>query len=266
MKQYQYNYSYLSRWMEANPQITNREIMQSFTGASNNNNSLALYEQRKTPMPIINLLRFCNTFGVPISAFIVEVDNGTMNDDGSIYGVEPSINDQLEPDGGYIAIGEKRPHGSRALRDPLEVEHIKSIVPGLVISKSDKREVRDNQGIQTGGIHQSATTSHAEIHQAAIIGAAPADTSMQHDQGGASPLPTPSATSNKKPDVSLSTLNKMLDIIAEQQKQMAEQQKIIAEQQREILSLTHRLLNSDNDRFQIGSISTAADPIHRDER
>ena len=245
MKQYQYNYSYLSRWMEANPQITNREIMQSFTGASNNNNSLALYEQRKTPMPIINLLRFCNTFGVPISAFIVEADTERKEDDER---VELSINDQLEPDGGYIAVGERRPHGSRALRDPLDVDRIKSVVPGLTTIKAS------HQDVQTGGIRQTATATHASIHQSATT----------------TPLPAPdkeqTPITSKEPDVSLSTLNKMLDIIAEQQKQMAEQQKIIAEQQREILSLTHRLLNSDNDRFQIGSISTAADPIHRDER
>jgi len=236
MKKYQYNYSYLGRWMDANPQITNREIMQSF-GSVNNNNSLALYEQRKTPMPIINLLRFCNTFNVPISAFIVGID---ADDEGSIdktndctYTVNPSIDDQLEPDGGYIAVGERRPHGSRALRDPLEVEHIKSVVPGLTAVKTTKQEIQTEHEVQTGGIHQSATANdQASIHQTATT--APAE-----PQDG----------------ISLATLNKMLDIIAEQQKQIAGQQQLISEQQKEIIRLTHY--------SPISSIGMAAEERHR---
>ena len=222
MKQYQYNYSYLEKWMEANPHITNREIMLSFTGNINNNNSLALYAQRKTPMPIINLLRFCNTFGVPISAFIVEKGNNNGDDsDECTMRVEPSVNDQMEPDGGYISVGERRHHGSRALRNPLEVDHIKSTVPGLVIAKTQRQE------IQTGGIRQSATATHSTIHQTATTSPLPSsgDNESNHADGSAS-------------SVGFSTLNRMLDIIAEQQKQIAEQQKLIAELTRRMNTTT----------------------------
>lgn len=196
MKQYQYNYSFLGKWMEANPQITNREILQAF-GSVNNNNSLARYERCTTPLPVIGLLRFCNTFDVPISAFIVD------SEEDMTQRVKPSIDDQLEPDGGYISVGEKRPHGSRTLRNPLEVNYHKSVVPGLTTIKTCQQE------IQTGGIRQSATATHATIHQEASTSPKPAE--------------------KESAAVSLSTLNKMLDIIAEQQKQIGSQQQLIAE-------------------------------------
>lgn len=245
MKQYQYNYSFLGKWMEANPQITNREILQAF-GSVNNNNSLARYERCTTPLPIIGLLRFCNTFDVPISAFIVD------GEEDMTQRVKPSIDDQLEPDGGYISAGEKRPHGSRTLRDPLEVNYHKSVIPGLTTIKTSHQE------IQTGGIRQSATATHASIHQEASVGMDKSAQEISSPTPSASLTPsvppTPSLSSVKpEPNaVSFSTLNKMLDIIAEQQKQIGEQQKLIAE-------LTRRL------EMQQGGYSMVAEDIHRDK-
>ena len=246
MKQYQYNYSYLGRWMEANPRITNREILQAF-GSVNNNNSLALYEQRKTPMPLINLLRFCNTFGVPISAFIVETDIGGDKEesdkeesDNTQKQVVLSIDDQLEPDGGYIAVGERRPHGSRALRDPLEVEHHPSVVPGLSVVKTNKEE------IQAANIQQSATTTHASIHQSATTNVSPSP--------------------NKEAEVSISTLNKMLDIIAEQQKQIASLTQQVGELSSQIVRLSSERMKSESMKSEsdINAYMVAKDkPHHR---
>ena len=71
-----------------------------------------------------------------------------------------------------------------------DVDYIKSIIPGLAT-------IKIGQNVQTGGSRQSAAAPHAFINQSA------------------STLP------KRETDVSFSTLNKMLDIIAEQQKQMA---------------------------------------------
>lgn len=190
----------------------------------------------KAPIPTIQLMRFCNTFQVPITAFIVDTDDKYDKSIDELDYVQPDINDQFEPDGGYIAQNERRPNGGRALRDPIDVDRIKSVVPGLTTIKVHR------QNVQTGGIHQSASANHAFINQSSYT------------------LP------EKEPDVSLSTLNKMLDIIAEQQKQMAGQQTLIAEQQREIATLTHRILSMTDARYGSGNVGMAADPLMHNDR
>lgn len=197
---------------------------------------LVFWERMEAPIPTIQLLRFCNTFQVPITAFIVDTDDKYDKSIDELDYVQPDMNDQFEPNGGYIAQNERRPNGGRALRDPLDVDRIKSVIPGLTTIKTNR------QNVQTGGIHQSASANHAFINQSA------------------STLPA------KEPDVSLSTLNKMLDIIAEQQKQMAGQQTLIAEQQREIATLTHRILSMTDVRYGSGNVGMASDQLMHDNK
>lgn len=220
---YCYNYSFLEKWIKTNRDITDRQILHAIGTTSNTR--LDNWERMKAPIPTIQLLRFCNTFQVPITAFIVDTDAKYDKSIDELDYVQPDINDQFEPNGGYISQNERRPNGGRALRDPMDVDRIKSIIPGLTTIKAHR------QNIQTGGIHQSAST-----------------------------LP------EKETDVSLSTLNKMLDIIAEQQKQMAGQQTLIAEQQREIATLTHRILSMTDARYGSGNVGMAADPLRHDDQ
>ena len=231
---YCYNYSFLEKWIKANRDITDRQILHAIGTTSNAR--LGHWERMKAPIPTIQLMRFCNTFQVPITAFIVDTDDKYDKSIDELDYVQPDINDQFEPDGGYIAQNERRPNGGRALRDPLDVDRIKSIIPGLTTIKAHR------QNVQTGCIHQSASVNHAFVNQSAYT------------------LP------EKEPDVSLSTLNKMLDIIAEQQKQMAGQQTLIAEQQREIATLTHRILSMTDARYGSGNVGMAADPLMHDDR
>ena len=230
---YCYNYSFLEKWIKANRDITDRQILHAIGTTSNAR--LGHWERMKAPIPTIQLMRFCNTFQVPITAFIVDTDDKYDKSIDELDYVLPDINDQFEPDGGYIAQNERRPNGGRALRDPLDVDRIKSVVPGLTTINVHR------QNVQTGCIHQSASANHAFINQSAYT------------------LP------EKEPDVSLSTLNKMLDIIAEQQKQMAGQQTLIAEQQREIATLTHRILSMTDARYGSGNVGMAADPLMHDD-
>lgn len=231
---YCYNYSFLEKWMKANRDITDRQVLHAIGTTSNTR--LGNWERMKAPIPTIQLLRFCNTFQVPISAFIIDTDAKNDKSIDELDYVQPDINDQFEPNGGYISQNERRPYGGRALRDPMDVDRIKSIIPGLTTIKAHR------QNVQTGGIHQSASANHAFINQ-------PASTLQE-----------------KEPDVSLSTLNKMLDIIAEQQKQMAGQQTLIAEQQREIATLTHRILSMTDVRYGSGNVGMAADPLMHDDK
>jgi len=235
MKQYQYNYSYLGKWMEANPHITNREIMQAF-GSVNNNNSLALYEQRKTPMPIINLLRFCNTFDVPISAFIVDTNK---EDSGNDAKIELCINDQMEPDGGYISVGERRPHGSRALRNPLEVEHIKSIVPGLV--KQPKPANNDGNIIRQN--HNEGSNIQQNINKAqAVVG-------------------NIAEASNGDNDNAITT--RLLDIIAEQQKQITSLSQQVGELAGQVVKMSTERMSMNSDSSMNACMVAEDSPRHR---
>lgn len=225
---YFYNYSFLDKWMEANGKITNREIMKAMGTTSNA--CLDSWIRMKSPLPTIALLRFCNAFHVPLSAFIVDADKDQQGSEGCCdegY-VCPGIDDQFEPDGGYIDNDEKRKKGTRALRNPLDVERMDSVVPGWTSV--------GNAG--NGGAKDLRLGRKEEASAAPIDADAP------------TPITEPLTTA--EPDISLTTLNRMLDIIAEQQKQIGEQQKLINE-------LTHHL---DSQHPGYGMV---AEEIHRNE-
>ena len=217
---YFYNYSFLNKWMEANGNITNKQIMKAMGTTSNT--CLDSWIRMKSPLPTIAMLRFCNAFHVPLSAFIVNADANPQGDDDcyEMEYVRPGVNDQFEPDGGYIGNEAKRQNGTRALRDPLDVDRIKSVVPGWNSNGIAGDVVA--KGNRCGKKKESETAAPAPI---------------------AKPVP------NTDPDISMATLNRMLDIIAEQQKQIGDQQKLISE-------LTHRL------NIQQNGLGKVAEDIH----
>lgn len=211
---YFYNYSFLDKWMEANEDITNKQIMKALGTTSNT--CLDSWVQMKSPLPTIALLRFCNAFHVPLSAFIVDADSQMEEGDDGMEHVRPGIDDQFEPDGGYIDNDKKRKLGTRALRNPLDVDRIKSVVPGLtsdeIAGKGGDPEHRHGRKEE----HSEAAASAPMNENVAMLPAA--------DKGEAM-LPAAGA----EQDISMATLNRMLDIIAEQQKQIGDQQKLISE-------------------------------------
>ena len=225
---YFYNYSFLNKWMEANGKITNREIMKAMGTTSNA--CLDSWIRMKSPLPTIALLRFCNAFHVPLSAFIVDADKdqqGMEDCCGEGY-VCPGIDDQFEPDGGYLDNDEKRKKGTRALRNPLDVERMESVVPGWT---------------SVGNTGNEGAKEHKTREKKNEADAAPTN--------AASPPPITEQVTTEEPEISLSTLNRMLDIIAEQQKQIGEQQKLIKE-------LTHRLESQQT------GYGMVAEEIHRE--
>ena len=220
---YFYNYSFLNKWMEANGDITNKQIMRAMGTTSNA--CLDTWIRMKSPLPTNALLRFCNAFHVPLSAFIVNADAKPQGDDDcyEMEFVRPGVNDQFEPDGGYIGNEVRRQNGTRALRDPLDVDRIKSVVPGWTSNE-----------IAVDGV--------ASVHRCG----------KKKESEAAAPAPIAKPVPNADPGISMGTLNRMLDIIAEQQKQIGDQQKLINE-------LTHRL-NS-----QQGGFAMVAEDIHHRE-
>lgn len=227
---YFYNYSFLDKWMEANSKITNREIMKAMGTTSNA--CLDSWIRMKSPLPTIALLRFCNAFHVPLSAFIVDADKDSQGEGCcETWYVCPGIDDQFEPDGGYLDNEEKRKQGTRALRNPLDVERMKSVVPGWTSVGN-----AGNGGAK--GLRLGRKEEHKEETAAAPMDAA-------------APTPITEPVTAAEPDISLTTLNRMLDIIAEQQKQIGDQQKLINE-------LTRRLDS------QQPNYNMVAEEIHRE--
>lgn len=220
---YFYNYSFLNKWMEANGDITNKQIMKAMGTTSNA--CLDTWIRMKSPLPTNALLRFCNAFHVPLSAFIVNADAKPQGDDDcyEMEYVRPGVNDKFEPDGGYIGNEVRRQNGTRALRDPLDVDRIKSVVPGWT-----SNEIA-GYGVASG--HRCGKKKESEA---------------------AAPAPIAKPVPNADPGISMDTLNRMLDIIAEQQKQIGDQQKLINE-------LTHRL------NAQQGGFGMVAEDIHHRE-
>ena len=220
---YFYNYSFLNKWMEANGDITNKQIMKAMGTTSNA--CLDTWIRMKSPLPTNALLRFCNAFHVPLSAFIVNADAKPQGDDDcyEMEFVRPGVNDQFEPDGGYIGNEVRRQNGTRALRNPLDVDRIKSVVPGWT-----SNEIAGD-GVASG--HRCGKKKESEA---------------------AAPAPIAKPVPNADPGISMDTLNRMLDIIAEQQKQIGDQQKLINE-------LTHRL------NAQQGGFGMVAEDIHHRE-
>ena len=224
---YFYNYSFLNKWMEANSKITNREIMKAMGTTSNA--CLDSWIRMKSPLPTIALLRFCNAFHVPLSAFIVDADKDSQGEGCcEVWYVCPGIDDQFEPDGGYIDNDEKRKKGTRALRNPLDVERMESVVPGWT---------------SVGNAGNGGAKEHKTREEENEAAAAP--------MNAAAPTPIAEQVQSKEPDISLTTLNRMLDIIAEQQKQIGDQQKLINE-------LTRRLDS------QQPNYNMVAEEIHRE--
>lgn len=129
---YRYNYSYLTEWIEANEQIPVNTILQAV--GSKSNNSLRSWEQRLCAMPVITLLRFCNSFQIPIEAFICNTGEPFLDK------VCIPASAQFEPDGGYTTDPALRQPGERKPLDPTNVNIVPSVLPNVIAYTPYKEE------------------------------------------------------------------------------------------------------------------------------
>lgn len=123
---YQYNYSFLNEWLKANPEIPKGEILQAI--GSKANNRFKAWVRCEGPMPVISMLRLCNAYQVPLSAFFRDADAGT---DGAVVPGMPMPDDILEPVQGYADNMDDRQQGERSILNPLSVKVTPSVVPGV---------------------------------------------------------------------------------------------------------------------------------------
>ncbi len=141
---YQYNFSFLAQWMEANRNIPKGAIQQAIGARSNN--GLKSWIRGEGPMPIISMLRFCNTFQIPISAFFRDNDA-----DGTEHMIKPNGKEQLEPNGGFATSTDDRARGERSLLNPLDVNITPSIIPGMMSQErtNQQKETQNTVSMQT---------------------------------------------------------------------------------------------------------------------
>ena len=178
---YQYNFSFLNEWLKANPEIPKGEILQAI--GSKANNRFKAWVRCEGPMPVISMLRLCNAYQIPLSAFFRDADAGT---DGAVVPGMPMPDDILEPAQGYADNQDDRQQGERSILNPLSVKVTPSVVPGVTarpIKADDTQE-------------PPATVDNiSEANLAAII-------KMEKEY--------------------MAQQRRLLDIIAEQQKQIAD--------------------------------------------
>ena len=123
---YQYNFSFLNEWLKANPEIPKGEILQAI--GSKANNRFKAWVRCEGPMPVISMLRLCNAYQIPLSAFFRDADAGT---DGAVMPGMPMPDDILEPAQGYADNQDDRQQGERSILNPLSVKVTPSVVPGV---------------------------------------------------------------------------------------------------------------------------------------
>ena len=123
---YQYNFSFLNEWLKANQEIPKGEILQAI--GSKANNRFKAWVRCEGPMPVISMLRLCNAYQIPLSAFFRDADAGT---DGAVVPGMPMPDDILEPAQGYADNQDDRQQGERSILNPLSVKVTPSVVPGV---------------------------------------------------------------------------------------------------------------------------------------
>lgn len=123
---YQYNFSFLNEWLKANSEIPKGEILQAI--GSKANNRFKAWVRCEGPMPVISMLRLCNAYQIPLSAFFRDADAGT---DGAVVPGMPMPDDILEPVQGYADNMDDRQQGERSILNPLSVKVTPSVVPGV---------------------------------------------------------------------------------------------------------------------------------------
>ena len=188
---YQYNFSFLNEWLKANPEIPKGEILQAI--GSKANNRFKAWVRCEGPMPVISMLRLCNAYQIPLSAFFRDADAGT---DGAVVPGMPMPDDILEPAQGYADNTDDRQQGARSLLNPLSVKVTPSVVPGVTTRPIKADDTQEQPAI---------VDNISDANLAAII---------------------------KMENENMAQQRRLLDIIAEQQKQIADLTHMLTEARR----------------------------------
>lgn len=146
-----YNYGFLADWMQANPSIKRNEILQSME--MSDYNTLRNWVEGATMLPLTQLMKFCNRFNVPITAFFLD----EKADDTSIIApITP--NSMIEPAGGW-------PDSSRKagikVCDPRSNIHMITTMPDYI--RTDKPSYDEEQTTESSDIPAKERMRYLDI-------------------------------------------------------------------------------------------------------
>lgn len=145
-----YNYGFLADWIKANPQIIRRELLESLE--MYDYGTLGKWLDGVTMMPMAQMMKFCNAWSVPITAFFLDEQ---ASDDDVYAPITPES--QIEPDGGWP--DPNRKNGPKVC-DPRTTVHRYSRLPNYVRTAQTKQE--------TGNEEKTDTNSNDKRTQAEI--------------------------------------------------------------------------------------------------
>lgn len=117
-----YNYSFLSDWMKANPHIKRMDLLNTLEMCDYG--TLAKWLNGVTMMPLTQIMKFCNRYNVPITAFFYD----ELADDKSVFS-PLHIDAMIEPANGWPDSNRK---AGIKVCDPRSSEHIVSNLPKYV--------------------------------------------------------------------------------------------------------------------------------------
>lgn len=204
---YQYNFGFLKQWLAANPQLQVKTIQAAL--GSKSNNSWKSWANGEGTLPIISLLRLCNAFQIPLSAFFRDADS---NGEAAVVPGIPTMDDELEPKGGFDRAPSERLPGEKSYLDPLDVEVCLTTIPGITV-RQDRKENADKDEQETSNNKDVTDTTNDDAVLSANAGNMNSENlksliklQMQH-----------AAIESRY----LDNQNRLLDIIAAQQNQIA---------------------------------------------
>lgn len=128
-----YNYGFLADWLKANSK--KRYDVLKEMGMSDYK-TLQNWIEGETMMPLAQLMKFCNLYNVPITAFFFD----ELADEDSIFSQIP-VNAQIEPAGGWP--DQKRKAGIKVC-DPRTDIHMDSNLPAYVKTSGSTKTISDN--------------------------------------------------------------------------------------------------------------------------
>ena len=117
-----YNYNFLSDWMKANPHIKRMDLLNNLEMCDYG--TLAKWLNGVTMMPLTQMMKFCNRYSVPITAFFYD----ELADDNSVFS-PLNIDAMIEPAKGWPDSNRK---AGIKVCDPRSAEHIASNLPKYV--------------------------------------------------------------------------------------------------------------------------------------
>lgn len=117
-----YNYGFLSDWMKANPEIKRGEILRSID--MTDYGTLGKWIDGVTMMPMAQMMKFCNRWCVPVSAFFLN----EKAEPGDVYAPITSESN-IEPAGGWPDASRK---AGIKICDPRTHIHMPSRLPEYI--------------------------------------------------------------------------------------------------------------------------------------